>query len=162
MTKEQFLEILVKELERLENVEHVSDLANNGRCAEVDAVVAEIEYSALEEYMDEVDDKGDLSVKTDIPEPYVLTFVIYLSGSEYDEVEVMKDWGELQEALYGCGDVGNVIANKLEYNYINAFGTFEELVFIEAVDENEDEGKEDSDEDGDAEETDEDYEESEE
>lgn len=90
MTKKEFLEILVKEFERLEKEEHVSDLANNGRYAEVDAVVAEIDYSALEEYMDEVRGEDYLYVETDIPESYVLTFAIYLSNSPFDECNVME------------------------------------------------------------------------
>ncbi len=160
MTKKEFLKILVKELERLEKEEHVSDLANNGRHAEVDAIVAEIDYSALNEYMDEMDGDGDLSVKTDIPEPYVLTFAIYLSGSDYDDSDVMADWEELQDALRGYGDVGNAIADTLVSDVINVFATFEELVLGEAADEDEDEEEEDPDEDGDDEETDEDDEES--
>lgn len=160
MTKKEFLKILVKELERLEKEEHVSDLANNGRHAEVDAIVAEIDYSALNEYMDEVDGDGDLSVKTDIPKPYVLTFAIYLYGSDYDECDVMEEWEDLQDALYECGDAGKAIADTIGHDAINVFETFEELVLGEAADEDEDEEEEDPDEDGDDEETDEDDEES--
>ncbi len=145
MTKSEFLEILVKELERLEKEKHVSDLANNGRYAEVDAIVAEIDYSVLEEYMDEVDGDGDLSAKTDIPEPYVLTFAIYLSGSDYDECDVMEEWEDLQDALRGCGDVGNAIADVITSDCINTFDTFENLLEGEHADE----GDEESDEDGD-------------
>lgn len=160
MTKKEFLEVLVKELERLEKEEHVSDLANNGRYAEVDAVVAEIDYSVLEEYMDEVDGDGELSVTTDIPDPYVLTFAIYLSGSDYDECDIMEEWEELQDALYDCGDAGKAIADTINHDEINVFATFEELVLGESADENENEGEEeDSDEDGEDEEADEDDEE---
>ena len=154
MTKKEFLEVLVKELERLEKVEHVSDLANNGRYAEVDAVVAEIDYSALEEYMDEVDGEGDLSAKTDIPEAYVLTFAIYLSGSPYDECDVLESWKDLQTALRSCGDVGNAIAEKMISECVNDFDTLEELVLGEEADEDEEDEDEDPDEDGDDEETD--------
>lgn len=152
MTKKEFLEVLVKELERLEKVEHVSDLANNGRYAEVDAVVARIDYSVLEEYMDEVDGDGDLSAKIDIPEPYVLTFAIYLSGSDYNEVDVLESWKDLKEALRDCGDVGNAIATTISCDNINSFDTFEELVLGEEAEEDEEE----PDEDCDDEETDED------
>ncbi len=143
MTKKEFLEILVKELERLEKEEHVSDLAKNGRYAEVDAVVAEIDYSALEEYMDAVYGEGDLSVETDIPESYVLTFAIYLSGSEYNECEVMESWKDLRDALRVCGDMGKVIADAISYHNINEFDMFEQLVKWD-----EDEEDEESDEDG--------------
>lgn len=152
MTKKEFLEVLVKELERLEKKEHVSDLANNRRYAEVDAIVAGIDYSALEEYMDELDGDGDLSAKTDIPEPYVLTFAIYLSGSDYDEIDVLESWKDLKEALRECGDVGNAIADTIRSNSVNSFDTFEELVLGEEAEEYEEE----PDEDGDDEETDED------
>lgn len=158
MRKKEFLEILVKELERLEKEEHVSDLANNGRYAEVDAVVSEIYYTELIDYMNG-DETEKLEVD-DIPEDYVLTFVIYLFGSGYDEFDVMENWEDLQDALCDCGDVGTAIADTMNNNCINEFDTFKELVCGEAADENEDEEEEDSDEDGDAEETDEDDEES--
>lgn len=151
MTKSEFLEVLVKELERLEKKEHVSDLANNGRYAEVDAVVDEIDYSALEDYMDEVDGEGELVI-TDIPEGYVLTFVIYLFRSPYDECDIMESWEELQEALRDCGDVGKAIANTMIYDCVNGFAAFEELVSDGPADE---EDEEDSDEDGDDEESEE-------
>lgn len=141
MTKNEFLEVLVKELERLEKVEHVSDLANNGRYEEVDAVVAEIDYSALEVYMDEVNGEGDLSAKTDIPEAYVLTFAIYLSGSPYDEMDVLESWEDLQTALTDCGDVGNAIADTMTSECLNNFETFEELVLGEEAEEDEDDDK---------------------
>lgn len=153
MTKSEFLKVLVKELERLEQVEHVSDLANNGRYAEVDAVVAEIKYSALEKYMDEVDGEGDLSAKTDIPESYVLTFAIYLFGSPYDDGDVLESWEDLQVALRDCGGVGNAIAETMISDYLNDFETFEELVNYGCADEDD---EEDSDEDCDDEESDED------
>lgn len=127
MSKEKFLEILEKELERLEEVEHVSDLANNWRCSEVDAIVAEIDYSALEEYMEECDGVGDLEV-SEIPGGRYLTFVIYLSGSDYDECDVMENWEDLQYALRDCGEAGNAIADTLIYDAVNAFDTFEDLL----------------------------------
>ncbi len=141
MTKKEFLEILVKEFERLEKEEHVSDLANNGRYAEVDAVVAEIDYSALEEYMDEVRGEDYLYVETDIPESYVLTFAIYLSNSPFDECDVMESWEELQTALRSYGKVGNAIAETITSSYLNDFDTFEELVLYGEADEDEDDDK---------------------
>lgn len=167
MARSEFLEVLVKELERLEQVEHISDLANNGRYAEVDAVVAEIDYSALEEYMDEVDGDGDLFAETGIPESYVLTFAIYLFGSDYNEYDVLEDWEDLQTALRDCGDVGNAIAAGMEDYYINHFDTFEELVQAgeeylkeeDAYDSGEDDDDEETDEDEDPDDEDSDAEE---
>lgn len=166
MSKKEFLEILEKELQRLENEEHVSQLANNGRYAEVDVVVSEIDYTALANYMNNGDEMEELAV-ADIPEGYVLTFAIYLSGSEYDECDVMESWEDLRDALYECGDAGEAIADTLNYDAINDFNTFEGLVLGEDADEDEvadqDEAEdedEDSDDDGDDEETDEDDEES--
>lgn len=145
MSKKEFLEILEKELQRLEKEEHVSDLANNRRYAEVDVVVSEIDYTALDDYMN-----GDVMEKltvADIPEGYVLTFAIYLSGSDYDDSDVLESWEDLQNALRDCGDVGNAIADTLGHDYINAFDTFKELVLGEYADE--DEGEDDDDEETD-------------
>lgn len=153
MSKKEFLEKLTEVLQRLENEEHVSELANNGRYAEVDVVVSEIDYTALADYMDNGDEMEKLAV-ADIPEGYVLTFAIYLSGSEYDECDVMESWEDLRDALYECGDAGEAIADTLNYDAINDFNTFEELVLGEAADEDDDG------EDGDDEEADEDDEES--
>lgn len=153
MSKKEFLEKLTEVLQRLENEEHVSELANNGRYAEVDVVVSEIDYTALADYMNNGDEMEELAV-ADIPEGYVLTFAIYLSGSEYDECDVMESWEDLRDALYECGDAGEAIADTLNYDAINDFNTFEELVLGEAADEDDDG------EDGDDEEADEDDEES--
>lgn len=131
MSEQEFLEILEKELERLEEVEHVSDLANNGRYEEVDAIVAGIDYSALNEYMEDCDCNG--IKKSEIPGGRYLAFVIYLSGSDYNECEVMEYWGDLQEALYDCGEAGEAIASTMNHNYVNAFNTFEELLKGEAA-----------------------------
>lgn len=134
MTKKEFLENLEKEMKRLEEVEHVSDLANNWRCSEVDAIVADIDYSALDEYMEECNGEGDLEV-SEIPGGRYLAFAIYLSGSDYDECDVMEDWQDLQYALRDCGEAGNAIADTLNYDAVNAFNTFEELLNGRAADE---------------------------
>ncbi|MBO5478866.1 MAG: hypothetical protein J6A04_04055 [Clostridia bacterium] len=140
MEKQKFLELLVEELKRLEEVEHVSDLAENGRYEEVDAVVAEIDYSALNEYMEnEEHEQLDIS---DIPEQYVLTFAIYLSGSEYAETDIMEEWEDLTDALEKCGTAGEDLAETLSNYYINGFDTFAELI---AGDESDDEEEDESD-----------------
>lgn len=127
MSKTEFLEVLGKELERLETVEHVSDLANNGRYAEVDAIVAEIDYTALEEYMDS-EDMEELTV-SEIPEGRYLAFAIYVYGSgEYSECDIMDSWKDFQEAVRGCGKAGESIATTLTYYTLNSFDTFEQLV----------------------------------
>ena len=130
MLKEKFLEILEKELKRLEEVEHVSDLANNGRYTEVDAIVAEIDYSALDEYMEECNGEGDLEV-SEIPDGRYLAFAIYLSGSDYEEWDVMAYRDEFQEVLLDCGKAGKEIFSTLSCDSINAFDTFEKLLKCE-------------------------------
>lgn len=151
MSKEEFLEILEKELERLEEVEHVSDLANNWRCSEVDAIVAEIDYSALNEYMEQCDGDGDLEV-SEIPGAKYLAFAIYLSGSDYDECDVMAYWQDLQNVLLDCGEAGSKISSTMSCDCINAFDTFEKLLNCE-YDQN-DEDDEESDDDDDDEDVD--------
>lgn len=160
MSKKEFLEILAKELKRLEEVEHVSDLANNGRYAEVDAIVVDIDYSALNEYMEQCDGDGDLEV-SEIPGAKYLAFAIYLSGSDYDECDVMAYWQDLQNVLLDCGEAGSKIYSTMSCDCINAFDTFEKLLNCEYDQNDEDDEESDDDEEYD-EEDEEDEEESDE
>ena len=57
MEKAKFIKKLVEELKRLEEVEHVSDFANAGLYEEVDAIISEINYYILEDYMERDDDE---------------------------------------------------------------------------------------------------------
>lgn len=145
MSKAEFLEVLGKELERLETVEHVSDLANHGRCQEVDAIVSEIDYTALNDYMESNHKLGNLEI-SEIPEERYLAFAIYLSGSQYDECDVMECWADLQSVLRGCGEAGDAIADTMQSDCVNAFDTFDELLKGEYAD-YDDEEDEDTDED---------------
>lgn len=127
MKKREFIKLLEEELKRLEEVEHISDLANNGRYKEVDVVLGEIDYSILEEYMDS--EEFEPLEMSDISKQYVVTFAIYLSGSNYDECDVMdEDWSDLCDALEETNDVGKAIAEYVISNCINTCGTFAELM----------------------------------
>lgn len=160
MTKTEFLEVLAKELDRLETVEHVSDLANNGWYDEVDVVIAEIDYTAINEYMDSVDYDGDLKV-SEIPGERYLAFVIYLRGSGYDECDVMESWQDLQKVLRDCGEAGEAIAATMEYDCVDAYDTFAEFVRGESNGDDKDDCEDDNDEaDGDCEEDEEESDES--
>lgn len=139
MTKSEFLENLAKELERLEEVEHVSDLANNGHYEEVDAIVAEIDYLAWEKYMDSLNGHHANLEISEIPGKRYLAFVIYLFGSKYDECYVMRNWRHLKEAVRGCGKAGAAIATTMEDHYIYTFNTFKGLVEGREADEKSDE-----------------------
>lgn len=133
MKKQEFLNILLPELERLENVEHVSDLANAGRYEEVDVIIGEIDYSSLNEYIEGEYEYLDIF---DIPEQHVLTFAIYLSGSEYDEMCIMDNWEDLRDVLLECGNAGRALAASMSRDhYLNDFYTFAELVSAGEVDE---------------------------
>ena len=127
MEKQKFLELLTGELKRLEEEEHISDLANNRCCKEVDDIMAEIDYSLLDEYIGSKEEVEKLDI-WDIPSKYILTFGIYLSCSIYDESSIMKDWKELQCALKRCGLAGQIIADFMERYTINDCDTFAELM----------------------------------
>lgn len=149
MSKE-FLEFLVKEWKRLEDEEHVSDLFNNGRYNEVDAIIAGIDYSEFYEYME----AGEKVAVSKIPAEYMLVSVVYFSGNEeYTDDDILDDYEEYANNLYEYGERGERIGEALlSGEIINGFGSIEELVQAGEEYLNE----EDSDEDGDDEETDED------
>lgn len=127
--KEEFLVLLTKELKRLEEECHISDLAENGQYEDVDEVLKEADYSILKRYADNSNEEFEELDIEDIPENYILTFAIYLSGSNWSEDEIFERWTDFQKALEDTpGVVGNVIAKVLYGQYINMFPTFEELI----------------------------------
>lgn len=127
MSKTEFLEVLGKELERLETVEHVSDLVNNGRYDEVEDILRHINYTPLEEYLDECDDDGDLKI-SEIPEGRYLTFIIYMYGSGCDPIVIMEieSYSDLTKVLYDCGEAAAAIASVMNICCIEGF-TLKEL-----------------------------------
>ena len=88
--KEEFLVLLTKELKRLEEECHISDLAENGQYEDVDEVLKEADYSILKRYADNSNEEFEELDIEDIPENYILTFAIYLSGSNWSEDEIFE------------------------------------------------------------------------
>ncbi len=130
MTKKEFLDVLILELRRLHEVEHLRDLVKNGRYDEAQAVLEEVEYLSLGKYCDAARRDKDLRLKvTDIPQKYLVTFTLYLYGNQiYNETNVMKDWEELQEAVAEQGEDGAIIAEKMYDYYLTNFDTIAELM----------------------------------
>lgn len=126
MTKQQFIKALTKELERLETVERLSDMAKSGCYEEIDIVMEKIDYSILNEYV-EGDNFEKCSI-SDIPYEYTLTYAIYMHRSEYNEEVILKDWKEFQKRLRDFGDVGKAIAKTLDTYYINLCNSFKDLI----------------------------------
>ena len=127
--KKEFLVLLVKELKQLEEEYHISDLAESGQYEDVDEVLKKADYSILKRYADNANEEFEELDIEDIPENYILTFAIYLSGSNWSEDEIFERWTDFQKALEDVPEVvGNVIAKVLYGQYINMFPTFEELI----------------------------------
>ena len=125
MKKKQFIKCLVTQLERLEIVEHISELANHGCYDEVDKVVADIDYTIVDQYTES--DKFKKWNISDIPDQYVLTYAIWLYGCrEHDEDELMNDWENWTKVLENYGDAGKAIS-KCEY-LINSYESFANLI----------------------------------
>ena len=122
MNKEKFLKLLVDQLKRLEEVEHISELAENGQYEKVDAIIAETDYTSLQQYYESANFKSvDI---TEIPKEYVLTFAIYLSGSKYDEMDIVSTWEEFQASIEYHGNIGLRIAEHMDNNPINSCRSF--------------------------------------
>ena len=142
MTKKEFLDVLIPELKRLEKVEHLRDLARNGRYDEAQDVLESVDYSSLDQYYKTVSEEFlksfDNAVSeeedqwlevTDIPQEYLVTFTLYLCGSKlYHEEDVMRNWEELQDVVAKQGEDGVVIAEKMYYYYLTDFDTIAELM----------------------------------
>ncbi|MCI8352216.1 MAG: hypothetical protein HFJ58_01090 [Clostridia bacterium] len=131
MTKKEFLDVLIPELRRLHEVEHLRDLVKNGRYDEAQAVLEEVEYLLLDEYCYDYRDGKQycrLAV-SDIPKEYLVTFTLYLSGSEdYNEQDIMECCKELQEAVAEQGEDGAIIARVMDNYVLNNFRTISELM----------------------------------
>lgn len=126
MNKEEFLEELGKELERLEEIEHVSSLANTKRYEEIDVIISKIDYSILDTYM--ADDRSEKLTISEIPKQMYLTFAIYLSGSMYTECDIMENVKILILQLFKCEEAGRAIARVMCISFINNFDTFRDLI----------------------------------
>lgn len=139
MQKKVFLKKLNKELRRIAEEEHLSDLANSGRYAEVDEIESRIDSSAIEEYMEDGDDDWETLGVSEIANGRYLEFVSCLRSSGYSEDDIMEDGEDLQEALRGCGPAGEAAANTMNNCSVNVFNTYAEFMQGEAIEEDEEE-----------------------
>lgn len=131
MTKSEYLNVLIPELKRLHEVEHLRDLVRNGRYDEAQTVIDNIEYSSLDEYCYDYRDGEHFCrlAVSDIPKKYLVTFTLYLSGSEdYNELDIMECCKELQEAVAEQGEDGAIIARAMDNYVLNNFRTIAELM----------------------------------
>lgn len=130
MTKNEFLEVLIPELKRIEEVEHLRDLARNGWYDEAQAVLDGVDYSSLAQYYKAaIGKKEQLLTVADIPQEYLVTFTLYLYGSQhYNEADVMRNWKELSIAVAKQGKEGAIIAKKMNDCYLTWFETIDELM----------------------------------
>ncbi len=122
MLKKAFLEILVPELERLETIKHVKQMGEQGRYKEIDEVLAEVNYLLLNGYM-QSNECETLKI-SDIPKDHLVACLIYLSHSDYSDMEFFEDWEKLPEKLKELGAFANLIAERLECTYINLGKSF--------------------------------------
>ena len=51
MNKKEFLAVLIDELKRLEEEEHISEFAEKGNYDKVDEIVEKVDYDFMQEYM---------------------------------------------------------------------------------------------------------------
>lgn len=129
MHKEEVIQKLMPVLERMEKVEHVTDLANNRRYAEVDGVLAELDYEHINGLLENIMEGHSEELEVyDIPEAYRLTFPILLSKSVYDECDMFHHYDEFIEDLEKRGKAGNLITKVLLNKCINSFDSFQLLM----------------------------------
>ena len=129
MKKEQLIQELLPTLERMENEDHVTDLANNRRYLEVECVLTQIDYDEINKLLNNIWDTEckDFEV-ADIPEVYRLTVPILLSKSQYDECDLFHYYDEFAKDLEKRGTAGALLVKILKSNCINVFGSFIKLM----------------------------------
>lgn len=129
MAYAEFIKFLNGEFERLEKVEHVSDLLNNGQYDKLNAVISKIDYSHFYKFMEST--KIGILVN-DILKEYGLTSAIYFSGNKkYDDNEITEFYEEYAEMLYSYGEVGKCIGTALmRGETINGFDSIKELIEV--------------------------------
>ena len=126
MNKETFLEVFVSELRRLEEVEKVTQLGEEGRYKEIDEKVSTLNYLWLNEYMQNRE-RETIKV-SDLPKCYLVTSLIFLSHSSYSEMEFFENWEKLLDELESLGSFGKLIATRLEEIYINYDKSFSKFM----------------------------------
>lgn len=129
MKKEQLIQELLPTLERMENEDHVTDLANNRRYLEVECVLTQIDYDEINKLLNNIWDTEckDFEV-ADIPEVYRLTVPILLSMSKYDQCDLFRDDDEFTNDLEKRGTAGALLVKILKSKCINVFGSFVKLM----------------------------------
>lgn len=129
MTYEEFIKFLNGEFERLEKVEHVSDLLNNGQYDKLKAVISKIDYSHFYKFMQNTNIGIPVS---EILEEYGLVSAIYFSGNKkYDDNEITGFYEDYVKMLYNYGEVGKCIgAALMGGETINGFDSIKELIEI--------------------------------
>ena len=133
MTKNKFVKsVLIPELEWLTKVKNVIVLTETASYDEVTAILKGVDYSIFNEYMEKrsstnLEEFVPIDIE-DIPNEYVETFALYLYGSEFCEIEVMRDWVQLQESLSNASRIGRVIAMKMDAHTLNDFESVAELM----------------------------------
>lgn len=127
MTKSEFLEVLLPELKRLKDEEHVIDLLANGYADLADNVVYDnkINYTYIDLYLLSGDEKIGVQ---DIPKNYLEVFIIYLWGSGHKEDKIISCQEEFKEVLEKAGSVGKKICEKLKKHKLTEFESLSKLM----------------------------------
>ena len=129
MTKSEYLEVLIPQLERLYKEEHVIELAVKGYYDEVKTIFEECDYSSLCEYMKQKNaaHRDPLKV-SDIPREYLEVHLLYLLYSGWNEDTIMECKNDYQEALDELGIVGKAGAEKMDYCCLSGVFGIEDLM----------------------------------
>lgn len=129
MTREEFYEFLMEELERLED-ERIIKLILFGRYQEAEEILLFCEIDVFNEYINQPKFKK-LRWK-EIPDEYKLLFVIYLFGARTDETLVVDSKEEMLQWLETSKKHRRLCASilkKLSNCYLFEFdGKLEELM----------------------------------
>lgn len=126
--KKEFLTKLLKNLKYLEEECHISKLAAEGKKQEIKDILKNIDYSLLDNYLDNPD-KVCLQY-SDIPKEYIVAYAIYLLNIFYKDEDMQyciyiwflggNEFDRILSDLVICyGEVGEKLAEKLAENWIS-------------------------------------------
>ena len=128
MTRKAFINFLLKQLVELSD-EGVIKLVLSKRYEAVEEILGFWNYEVFDRY---TDNKKFKKIKmSEIPDEYVLLFVIYLFGDRTDETMVLENKKELIERLLTSmrhKTLCKKIAYNLQKNYLFEFDNISDLV----------------------------------
>lgn len=112
MERQQAVDFLNQQLEKLKNEEHVADLMKARRSKELEKIASELDFSLIDKFLKKTD--LDLS-KEEILEGFCYEMAFYMYASKWPDCEFFENDTEFQYILYKMNeDLATQIADTMD------------------------------------------------